>query len=86
MDDKLLQACAGFVIPVLIDVINKKISNSNVRYFVSMGVCLLLGVIFNINKLSWNDVLTSGAIVFAAAQTSYKTYWKTSDIREVILR
>ncbi len=84
MDTKLFELIAGAVMPPVIDVINRKITNSNVRYFISMVMCLILGAVFNLDKLNPGDILASGAIVFAAAQTVYKTYYFKSDVRAEI--
>lgn len=81
MDSKLFELIVGSVMPLVIDLINSKILNSKVRYFVSMGICLGIGTLFNINSLNAGDILASGAIIFGAAQTVYKTYWGQSDAR-----
>jgi hypothetical protein len=81
IDTKLLELLAGAFMPFVIDLINKNIANSNLRYLVSMAICLIIGALFNLGQLNPGDILTSGAIVFAAAQTVYKTYWAKSDAR-----
>jgi len=81
MDPKLIELLAGAFMPLVIDVVNKNIANSNIRYFISMALCLGLGALLNLNQLNAGDILTSGAIIFAAAQTVYKTYYKSSDVR-----
>ncbi len=77
----------GFVLPPVIDLINKKIANSNVRFGVSLLFCLVVGVVLQLiaGKLSFNDVpavLQSAGLVFATAQTTYKLYWKDASLRE----
>lgn len=81
MDTKLIELLAGAFMPFIIDLVNKNIANTNVRYFISMGICLALGALLNLNQLNAGDILSSGAIIFAAAQTVYKTYYKSSDVR-----
>lgn len=81
MDTKVIELLAGAFMPFVIDLLNRNVTNSNARYFISMGICLLLGALFNLNQLNAGDILTSGAIIFAAAQTVYKTYWAKSDTR-----
>jgi hypothetical protein len=82
MDPKIIELVAGAFMPFLIDILNRKIANTQLRYFVSMGVCLVLGAILNIGKLNAGDILTSGSIIFAAAQTVYKTYYEKSALRQ----
>lgn len=81
MDPKLIELIAGAVLPPVIDIINRKVANSTLRYVVSMVICLALGAVFNLGQLNPGDILTSGAIIFAAAQTVYKTYWANSGAR-----
>ena len=84
MDTKIFELIAGAVMPPAIDLINREIANSNVRFVISMVVCLVLGAIFNLGKLNPGDILASGAIIFAAAQTVYKTYYYKSNVRAEI--
>ncbi len=81
VDPKVIELLAGAFMPIVIDLVNSKIGNSTVRYFVSMAICLVIGALFNLGQLNAGDILTSGAIIFAAAQTVYKTYWSKSDAR-----
>lgn len=75
----------GGVLPPLIDLINKYITNSMARFWVSILICLIVGVILNLGQLDFQNVLQTGAIVFASAQTIYKTYWKESNVRTLVL-
>lgn len=84
MDTKIFELIAGAVMPPVIDLINRKITNSKIRYVISMVICLVLGTIFNLGELNPGDILASGAIIFAAAQTVYKTYYYKSDVRAKI--
>lgn len=76
----------GAFLPPLIDVINKRVLNPKVRYLISLLVCIIVGVAFNYNTLSLENVLESSAIIFASAQTVYKTYYGESKMREVLLK
>lgn len=84
IDIKLFELLAGAFMPFVIDLLNQKVTNSNIRYFISMAFCLVLGAIFNYQQLNAGDILASGAIIFAAAQTVYKTYWAKSDARVTV--
>jgi hypothetical protein len=81
-----MQDLIGFILPIVIDYINKfpAFSDSRVRYVVSMVVCLLVGALFHLNELkagSVTETLSSAGIIFAEAQTVYKLYWKESGAR-----
>lgn len=84
MDSKLLEVIAGAAMPVVIDLVNKYVANSTARYVISLVFCLLLGTLFNLDKLNAGDIFTSGAVVFAAAQTMYQTYYSKSNVRATL--
>ena len=84
MDNKIVEFIIGAVLPPVIDLLNNKIPNGKVRYLVSVAVCLVIGAVVNLKQLTAGDILASAAIVFAAAQTTYKTYWEKSDARKVL--
>lgn len=74
-----IQIIIGALLPPVIDLINRRISSSKVRYVISVVVCLLLGVALNYQGLSLSNpetFLTSFGLIFASAQTTYKMYWK----------
>lgn len=75
----------GAVLPPVIDLINKYISDAKWKYLVSVVICVVLAFILN---LAGNDASNLGKLVegssaiFLSAQTIYKLYWKESDIRQ----
>jgi hypothetical protein len=78
-----LQNLLGFFLPPVIDIINNRIADTRVRYLVSMAICLLIGIILNLDKLGNVDALLENiSIVFITAQTTYNLYWKNSDARD----
>ena len=76
----------GAVLPPFIDLINRKVEHSRVRYAISLVVCVIVGfgISFWENKLSTGDILGSIATVFLASQTVYKTYYNKSGVRTKI--
>lgn len=80
-----LQNLVGFVLPPVIDFINKKIGDDSIRFMVSAAICIIVGLLLNIDKLGdMNSLLGNIAVVFATAQTTYNLYWKKSTLRKVI--
>jgi hypothetical protein len=74
----------GFILPPVIDIINVKISNVTLKFWVSFIVCLAVAVIFNLDKLTLADLPTllgNVGIIFSEAQIVYKTYWANSSLR-----
>ena len=81
-----MQDFAGFILPPFIDLINRRIENSKVRFWVSMLVCVAVAVVLNLDKLnSFDELLGKASLIFAQAQIVYKTYWEKSGIREKIV-
>jgi hypothetical protein len=77
-----LEILVGIILPPFIDLVNRYVKNGNWRYVASLVVSLVVGGLLSLNELSLQNVLESGAIVFAAAQTVYKTYYASSGVRE----
>lgn len=81
----------GFILPPFIDLINRKVTNSNVRYLISLLVSLLVAGIIKYfdGGLIFGDVdqvLASAGIIFAEAQTVYKLYWEDSKVRATLVK
>ena len=79
---ELIGLLIGALLPPFIDLVNARSKSSKVKYWFSVLVCLVCGGLFNLGKLNLNNFLETGAIVFIAAQTVYRTYWKSSDPRK----
>lgn len=74
----------GLVLPPVIDLVNKFVKDSRLRYVVSLLICILVGAVINFNQLrvgSVTEFLVSAGLVFAEAQTVYKLYWSDSAAR-----
>lgn len=83
-----LSVIIGAILPLFIDLINRKVPNSTYRYYIALGISLFVGFLTSLTEITGLDyssaeaVLVAGGIVFTAAQTSYKAYWENSDKRE----
>lgn len=80
-----LNGLIGLVLPPVIDLINSKVTDSKVRYLVSMGICIVVGVLLNIGDLtagSLDTVIASVMLVFVSAQSTYNLYWEKSGLRK----
>jgi len=76
-----IAALLGLIVPPFVDLLTKKISSSNVRFWVSILFCLGVAVLINLNNLSTKDIFESLGTVVLFAQMMYQTYWKNSDLR-----
>lgn len=76
----------GFLLPPLIDLINRKIKDQDLRFWISVGVCVVMGTILeytghNFYFVGIDSWVTSMFAVFGIAQVSYK-FWDKSNIRK----
>jgi hypothetical protein len=78
----------GFVLPPFIDLINVKIANNVIKFWISMAVCVLIGVATNLDKLTTDPdkLLANIGLIFAESQVVYHTYWKQSTARQELTK
>jgi hypothetical protein len=85
----------AIVLPILIDLINRKVKDTDARFWISAGVCMIFGIVINFIETNGfsgiptvldlvNGISNSVIIVFGLAQLSYKAIWEQSDIRKDI--
>lgn len=74
----------GFLLPPVIDLINRKINNSDIRFWVSVLFCAVVGVLIAYSKGNIGDInaiISSIFIVFGLAQISYKAVYESSRLQ-----
>ena len=76
----------GLILPPIIDFINTRITDSRVRWVVSVVICALVGVLLNIGELDLADWAKSSSVIFLSAQAAYKLYWEKSQARETLTK
>lgn len=77
----------GFVLPPFIDLLNRKVSNSNLRYIISLALCLVISAVLHLNELQLGNAesfFASAGLIFGEAQTVYKLYWEKSEVRDTL--
>lgn len=82
----------GFLLPALIDMFNRRIKDSDVRFWVSVFVCIFFGAFVVFVEMQAKAGLSLTVIVemiavkamamFGMAQLSYKKVWENSDLRD----
>jgi hypothetical protein len=76
----------GFLLPPLIDLINRKVGDSDARFWISVSICMLVGVGFEYisNGMAFLGVEPTVSSIFemiGIAQISYKALWEGNPIR-----
>jgi len=83
----------GFLLPPIIDVINRFIKDSSLRFLVSVLICGVIGLSLNyittdgfktyVTMMDYADGISSAIIqVFGWAQLSYKAVWENMPVRD----
>lgn len=74
----------GFLMPVVVEVLNRDVPNDTERFIVSLLVCAVAAALLNIEALQYaniEDLIASFALVFAQSQVMYRLYFKNSFVR-----
>ena len=80
----------GLLLPAVIDVLTRKIADSDVRFWLSVLVCAVVGIFLNWLSTSFafvspldafNSITTSIMATFGLAQLSFKAFWENSQVR-----
>ena len=85
----LLSLLVGQMLPYGIDLINRYVASSRIRFWISVAVSLVLGIIFNFDIFhagSLYDLLLSALTLWFSSQAAYKTYYEGSYIQYKIRR
>jgi hypothetical protein len=82
----------GLLLPPLIDLINRRIKDSDARFWISVGICAVVGTLITlVSSNLFAGLSISGAVevtamniisVFGMAQLSYGGVWKSSEARK----
>jgi hypothetical protein len=79
----------GFLLPALIDLINRKVSDSDARFWVSVLVCSLTGIGVELLQsgfvfITADPFIEEIMIMFGIAQLVYKGIYEDSKIQKAI--
>lgn len=80
---------SGFLLPPVVELLNKDIPNENVRFMIALVVCVLDALLINWNQLSTGSLtqaqfLFDMNLVFIESQTIFKLYFQGSWLRQKI--
>lgn len=84
-----ISAVVGLILPPVIDIVNSRVSNTKVRFIISLVICFSIGLVTvvltdGVNIENADSVLLSGASAFTTAQLIYKQYYEESKARKTI--
>lgn len=87
-----MQNLIGFLLPPVIDLVNTKVVNSNLRFILSMVISAVVALVLNpqlatdllagVNGGSVELLLKEVSLIWVEAQVVYKLYWEKSQPRE----
>lgn len=76
-----LSLILGGILPPFIDFLTKTVANTKVRFWISVLVCAVVGVLINFRTPQIDEVIKNIALVFTSAQMVYRQFWKDSLLR-----
>lgn len=81
----------GLLLPPLIDLLNRKITDSDIRFWISVSVCFVFGSVVALlttalfDNMKVNEIVEAISmetiVMFGLAQLSYKGLWEKSAVR-----
>lgn len=75
----LVIAILGQIMPPLIDLVNKNIQSSKVRWLITIAICAGIGTAFNWQNLHFDNldnILLSITTLWASAEAAYNLWYK----------
>lgn len=84
-----LQNFIGFLLPPLIDLINRKVPSSDARFWVSVASCVVLAIpiaYFDGSQPGFgiDEVLTGALVLLGQSQITYKLVYEDSRLQSVM--
>ena len=77
--ETLLPLILGAVLPPVIDLVNKHVASSNMRFIISVLFALVVGGLLAYFEFG-AEALANAGLIFASAQTVYKLWYEQSRI------
>lgn len=81
----MIEVIVGAILPPIIDIVNSHIEKSQHRFYVSIAICVIIGVAMSLTELTPSDPIKSALVVLMTAQAIYKKYWEESEVRQELL-
>ncbi len=80
----------GILLPAVIDLFNRKIQDSDIRFWVSFSFCSIAGIALNYfitdgsGFTTVNSAVADIFVTFGLSQFSYKGLWENSKVRTTL--
>jgi hypothetical protein len=74
----------GFVMPVIVELVNNRVSNTNWKFIITLVMCLIVAVLLNWSNIvagSVEDLLGTLTLIFTESQVVFKLYFEKSKVR-----
>jgi hypothetical protein len=81
MTEELVVVLIGLVLPPAVDLVNRFIQQSWLRYVVALLVSLILGGILAYAQYGWGGIAADAGVIFIASQTVYKLWYDKSGLQ-----
>lgn len=77
----------GFVLPPIVEVLNRDVKKEKERYVVSLIVCFLVAILLHWKEIAYGtpeQVLAFTGLIFMESNTIYKLYFAKSWLKDAI--
>lgn len=81
MTEEIVVVAIGAVLPPLIDVVNRFVKLSWLRFVIALLVSLILGVVLAYFQYGWGGIAADAGVIFIASQTVYKLWYDKSGLQ-----
>ena len=84
MTETLIPLVLGAVLPPVIDLVNKHVPNSNVRFLIAVLFSFVVGAIIAFLENGWENLAQNAGLIFVSAQAVYKLWYEHSGMQAKI--
>lgn len=84
MNSEMILVIVGLVLPPIVDLVNKYVQNSKIRFLISIAFSLVVGGIVSVIQNGWENVAKDIGLIFATSQIVYKLWYEKSGLQDKI--
>ena len=82
--EALIPLILGAILPPVIDVVNKYVPSSNMRFLISVLFAIVVGGAMAYFEFGMEGLLANAGLIFVSAQTVYKMWYDHSKLQDKV--
>jgi hypothetical protein len=84
MNNEWIVVILGVLLPPVIDLVNRYVSNEKGRFLIAIGFSILVGGIWSVIQNGWENVAKDIGLIFATSQIVYKLWYEKSGLQDKV--